>query len=359
MNLSVGIVGLPNVGKSSLFNLLTSQKVLAANYPFATIDPNVGIVTVPDERLEKIAEIAKPEKIVPAYVEFVDIAGLVRGASKGQGLGNKFLSHIKNVSIILHLVRNFKDENITHVEHSVDQVRDIELVETELILKDIETVENRISSIKAQARFNKDLAEVMQHLQNILNTLSQGKLAQELEYPTLEFIKKERQNLFLLTDKPVIYLLNTNILNNHELDSRLIEKLNNKQYIVMDVKLETELLEMNEEERLEFLKEFNITNTAKNRLIKLSYETLGLISFFTQGPKEVRAWTIKKGTFAPEASGAIHSDFQKNFICIEVVKYTDFIDLGGWEKAKEKGKLILGGKDYIVEDGDIIVVKHN
>jgi len=359
MNLSVGIVGLPNVGKSSLFNLLTSQKVLAANYPFATIDPNVGIVTVPDERLEKIGEIAKPEKIVPAYVEFVDIAGLVRGASKGQGLGNKFLSHIKNVSIIVHLVRNFKDENITHVEHSVDPVRDIELVETELILKDIETVENRISSIKSQARFNKDLAEVMQHLQNILNTLSQGKLAQELEYPALEFIKKERQNLFLLTDKPVIYLLNTNILNNHELDSKLIKKLNNKQYIVMDVKLETELLEMNEEERLEFLKEFNITNTAKNRLIKLSYETLGLISFFTQGPKEVRAWTIKKETFAPEASGTIHSDFQKNFICIEVVKYKDFIESGGWEKAKEKGKLILGGKDYIVEDGDIIVVKHN
>jgi len=359
MNLSVGIVGLPNVGKSSLFNLLTSQKVLAANYPFATIDPNVGIVTVPDERLEKIAEIAKPEKIVPAYIEFVDIAGLVRGASKGQGLGNKFLSHIKNVSIILHLVRNFKDENITHVEHSIDPVRDIELVETELILKDIETVENRMSSIKAQARFNKDLAEVKQHLQNILNTLSQGKLAQELGYPTLEFIKKERQNLFLLTDKPVIYLLNTNILNNHELDSKLIKKLNNKQYIVMDVKLETELLEMNEEERLEFLKEFHITNTAKNRLIKLSYETLGLISFFTQGPKEVRAWTIKKGAFAPEASGTIHSDFQKNFICIEVVKYKDFIESGGWEKAKEKGKLILGGKDYIVEDGDIIVVKHN
>ena len=359
MNLSIGIVGLPNVGKSSLFNLLTNQKVLAANYPFATIDPNVGIVTVPDERLEKIAKIANPEKIIPAYVEFVDIAGLVRGASKGQGLGNKFLSHIKNVSIIVHLVRNFRDENITHVEHNVDPIRDIELVETELILKDIETVENRISSIKSQARFNKDLAEVMQHLQNILNTLSQGKLAQELEYPNLEFIKKERQSLFLLTDKPVIYLLNTNILNNHELDSRLTEKLNNKKHIVMDVKLETELLEMNEEERLEFLKEFNITNTAKNRLIKLSYETLGLISFFTQGPKEVRAWTIKKGTFAPEASGTIHSDFQKNFICIEVVKYTDFIDLGGWEKAKENGKLILGGKDYIVEDGDIIVVKHN
>jgi len=359
MNLSIGIVVLPNVGKSSLFNLLTNQKVLAANYPFATIDPNVGIVAVPDERLEKIAKIANPKKIIPAYVEFVDIAGLVRGASKGQGLGNKFLSHIKNVSIIVHLVRNFRDENITHVEHNVDPIRDIELVETELILKDIETVENRISSIKSQARFNKDLAEVMQHLQNILNTLSQGKLAQELEYPNLEFIKKERQSLFLLTDKPVIYLLNTNILNNHELDSRLTEKLNNKKHIVMDVKLETELLEMNEEERLEFLKEFNITNTAKNRLIKLSYETLGLISFFTQGPKEVRAWTIKKGTFAPEASGTIHSDFQKNFICIEVVKYTDFIDLGGWEKAKENGKLILGGKDYIVEDGDIIVVKHN
>lgn len=359
MNLSLGIVGLPNVGKSTLFNALTKQNVLAANYPFATIDPNVGIVPVSDERLYKIAEIAKPAKITPAVVEFVDIAGLVKGAASGEGLGNKFLSNIKEVSAIVHLVRVFKNANITHVENSVDPTRDIELINTELILKDADTVENRINTIKRNARFDKDAAEQLDHLTRLAAHLNAGFLAIDFNEPVSDVVATERKSLFLLTDKPVIYLANSDDATSAEAIEAVKKVVGNKTVLALDVKTESELASMDEDEREMFMDELGIVETGINRLTKEAYDLLGLISFFTEGPEEVRAWTIRKGSTAPEAASAIHTDFQKRFIAAEVCLYSDYLAAGSWVKAKENGKVRLEGKTYIVKDGDIMIIKHN
>lgn len=359
MNLSLGIVGLPNVGKSTLFNALTKQNVLAANYPFATIDPNVGVVAVKDPRIEAIAKIANPAKITPAVVEFVDIAGLVKGAASGEGLGNKFLSHIKEVSAIIHLVRVFKNSNITHVENTVDPKRDIELINTELILKDTETLETRINSLKKNARFNVEAAEQMDHFTRLLNFLNSGGLAIDFQEKLSDASLMERKSLFLLTDKPVIYLANSDDATASEAIEIVQSAVNDKLVLSLDVKTESELASMDEDERVMFMQELGISESGISRLTREAYSLLGLISFFTEGPEEVRAWTIKSGSTAPEASAAIHTDFQKKFIAAEVCKSEDYIALGGWNKSKEQGKVRLEGKTYIVQDGDIMIIKHN
>ncbi len=359
MNLSLGIVGLPNVGKSTLFNALTKQQVAAENYPFCTIDPNVGVVAVADPRLYKIAEIARPAKVTPAIVEFVDIAGLVKGAAQGEGLGNKFLSNIKEVSAIVHLVRAFQNSNITHVENSIDPQRDIELINTELILKDLDTIQVRINAIKSRARFDKDMAEQLEHFESLQKHLSDGKLAIDFEKPAGEVAALERKSLFLLTDKPVIYLINVNDESAAEAIGVIRKIVGDKPIITMDVKTESDLASMDDETRNEFMKELGIQETGLERLTREAYSLLGLISFFTEGKEEVRAWTVKKGSKAPEAAAAIHTDFQKNFIAAEVCACQDYIACGSWNESKTKGKVRLEGKTYIVQDGDIMVIKHN
>jgi GTP-binding protein YchF len=358
MNLSLGIVGLPNVGKSTLFNALTKQSVLAANYPFATIDPNVGVVSVADERLYKISEMVKPEKTVPAVVEFVDIAGLVKGAAEGQGLGNKFLSHIKEVTAIVHLVRGFNNANITHVENGIDPKRDIELINTELILKDLDTIKNRIAAIQSKSRFDKNLELELSHLERLNNNLNDGVLAIDVEKPTDEEILLARKSLFLLTDKPVIYLINVEDERANQAIDLIKEVVGSKNIVAMDIAQESDLSSMDEVDRTEFMKELAISETGLQKLTKEAYSLLGLISFFTEGPTEVRAWTIRKGAKAPEAGAAIHTDFQKKFIAADVCAFDDFEALGGWNKAKEVGKVRLEGKEYLVQDGDIMVFRH-
>lgn len=360
MNLSLGIVGLPNVGKSTLFNALTKQKVVAANYPFATIDPNVGIVPVTDYRLDRIAEVENPEKTTPAVVEFVDIAGLVKGAAEGEGLGNQFLANIREVNAIVHLVRAFQDPNVTHVENSVNPERDIELIHTELILKDLETIAKRKASLESKARVEKELQPHLEYVSRLEEHLSDGKLANLFEYSSNEDINKTRAELFLLTDKPIIFLINTDVEN----ADKSIEQIKNlvgqdKTVMAMDIKTEAELAELNDEDRREFMKELGISHTGLELLTQKAYQALGLISFFTAGPKEVRAWTIKNGFTAPQAAGTIHTDFEKNFIFAEICTYNDFGENNGWNGAKEKGKVRLEGKTYIMKDGDVVLFKHN
>lgn len=356
MNLSLGIVGLPNVGKSTLFNALTKQSVPAENYPFCTIDPNVGIVPVSDGRLNKLVEMSKPAKVTPAVVEFVDIAGLVKGAASGEGLGNKFLSNIKEVSAIVHVVRAFQNSNVTHVENSVDPIRDVELINTELILKDIDTIDNRLKALKAKARFEPKVQKAMDHFEELKTFVQTGKLAQDLEVPVDDTTIFERKSMFLLTDKPVIYLINATDV---ESGKEVAAKLGNKSHLIMDIKQEYELASMNDEDRKMFMDDLGLSETGLDSLTKVAYSTLGLISFFTEGPTEVRAWTIRVGSTAPNAAGTIHTDFEKNFIAAEVSNYEDFVAAGNWLKAKEVGKVRLEGKTYIVKDGDIMIIKHN
>jgi hypothetical protein len=358
MNLSLGIVGLPNVGKSTLFNALTNQKIPAENYPFCTIDPNIGIVPVSDERLEHIARIAKPEKIVPAIVEFVDIAGLVKGASKGEGLGNQFLANIREVSAIVHVVRAFKDANITHVENSIDPIRDIELIHTELILKDLETVNKKLKELESRVRADRKLQDTYNYIKNLEDHLNHQNLAYDFPKSDKKEINLVRKNLFLLTDKPILFLVNTDNPKSNEV-KKIQEYVGNKIVLPMDVKLEADLISMNEEEKTLFMEELNMTETGLNTLTRKAYRLLNLISFFTQGPQEVKAWTIQSGTSAQLASGVIHTDFVKNFISIEVCKYEDFIHFDGWNNAKENGKVRIQGRDYIIEDGDIVLIHHN
>lgn len=359
MNLSLGIVGLPNVGKSTLFNALTKQEIAAENYPFCTIDPNVGIVPVADTRLYNIAEIAKPKKTIPAVVEFVDIAGLVKGASKGEGLGNQFLANIREVHAIIHLVRAFKNETITHVENSVDPLRDIELIHTELILKDIETVNSRLQTLRSKARVEKELQAAVEYLEKFLAHLEEGNLANLFEAHSDEEIQKERTHLFLLTDKPFIFLVNTDDPLDESIKKVLRPATGDAQVLMLDVKTEAELIGMSEEERNVFMSELGMQESGLDALTRVAYQTLGLISYFTQGPQEVRAWTIKNGDTAPQAAGAIHTDFVKHFISAEICSYNDFKEAGSWNGAKDNGKVRLEGKEYIVKDGDIILFKHN
>ena len=364
MGLTAGIVGLPNVGKSTLFNAITKKNILAANYPFATIDPNVGIVVVPDKRLEKLEEMWTPESVVPTSFEFIDIAGLVKGASKGEGLGNKFLSHIRDVDAICEVVRCFDDENITHVEGSTDPIRDIEIINLELIFSDLEVINNRIGKQEKKAISTKDkeaLKEV-ELLKRIKEALEKNIPARRLEYNEDE--EKILKSFNLLTKKPLIYAANVSekdINNGNDYVEKVKEyaKEENSEVIVICAKVESELSELEEEEKELFLQELGIEMSGLNKLIKATYSLLGLATYFTAGDKEVKAWTFKKGMKAPACAGIIHSDFERGFIKAEVISYDDYVKYNGEKGAKEAGKLRLEGKEYEMQDGDICLFRFN
>jgi len=364
MSLTAGIVGLPNVGKSTLFNAITKQKILAANYPFATIDPNVGIVIVPDKRVEFLEKLYSPKKTIPATFEFTDIAGLVKGASNGEGLGNKFLSHIREVDAICEVVRCFDDGNITHVEGKVDPIRDVEIIDVELILADLEVIENRLnrSSKKAKMAGDKELIKEYELLEKIRENLLKNIPIRKLELTEDE--KKILKSFSLLTQKPIIYVANVNedeILeeNNYVRTLKEYASKENSEVIVICAKIEAELSELEDEDKLEFLKELGIEESGLDKLIKKSYNLLGLSTFLTAGTDEVKAWTFKKGMTAPECAGIIHTDFQKGFIKAEVMSYSDLEKYGSELKVKENGKLRLEGKEYIMQDGDICYFRFN
>ncbi|MCF7860360.1 redox-regulated ATPase YchF [Patescibacteria group bacterium] len=347
MSLSIGIVGLPNVGKSSLFNILTKKSVEAANYPFCTIDPNVGIVKVPDQRLNELASVSKPLKIIPTAIEFVDIAGLVAGASKGEGLGNKFLSHIRECDAICEVIRNFQDKNIIHVNGEVNPKSDKETINLELILADLASIEKRLDKTRKESRSgNKELIAQTAILDRIFKHLEQGLAVRSLEFSEedLPFIKE----LNLLTIKPIIYLLNADDLDNlpdlGEMDGEVIS---------VNVKIEEEIATLPEDEQAEYIKELGLKQSGLDKLIATSYKLLGLDTFFTTGPDETRAWTIKHGTKAPDAAGVIHTDFIKGFIRAEVIQWDKFVATGNETKAREQGLIRTEGKNYIVQDGDV------
>jgi len=346
MALSIGIVGLPNVGKSTLFNVLTKKKVEASNYPFCTIDPNVGVVKVPDERLEKIAKVSQPAKIIPTFIEFTDIAGLVKGAHEGEGLGNQFLSHIRECDAICEVIRDFKDPNIIHVEGEINPASDQETINMELIFADLKTVEKRLEKVVKELKGNnKEAQKQKEILENIKNILDQGKAVREMTFKDddLLFVK----SLNLLTIKPIIYALNSDEPDqevNFNWDGEIIK---------INVKMEEEIASLPEEEQAEYLQELNISQSGLDKLISTSYKLLGLETFFTTGKDETRAWTIKKGTKAPQAAAEIHTDFEKGFVRAEVINWEKFIEAGNEIKAKELGLMRTEGKDYIVKDGDI------
>ncbi|WAA12285.1 redox-regulated ATPase YchF [Fervidibacillus halotolerans] len=365
MALTAGIVGLPNVGKSTLFNAITQAGAESANYPFCTIDPNVGVVEVPDKRLDRLTEIFHPRKTVPTTFEFTDIAGIVKGASKGEGLGNQFLSHIRQVDAICHVVRCFQDENITHVSGNVNPIDDIETINLELIFADMETVEKRLQRIEKLAK-QKDKHAMGEYevLLKLKDTFEQEKPARILEFS--EEQQKIVKGYQLLTMKPVLYVANvseegiTDPSNNEMVQSvKQYAEKEHSEVVVICAKIEEEISELDEEEKNEFLKELGIEESGLDQLIRKSYTLLGLATFFTAGEQEVRAWTFKKGMKAPQCAGIIHSDFERGFIRAETVSYDDLVSYGSMNAAKEAGKVRLEGKDYIVQDGDVIYFRFN
>ena len=366
MALQCGIVGLPNVGKSTLFNCLSNAKAQSANFPFCTIDPNVGVITVPDERLNVLAQLVHPQRIVPTTVEIVDIAGLVKGASKGEGLGNKFLANIRETDAIIHVLRCFDDDNITHVDGSVNPVRDKEVIDYELMLKDLETIEGRITRVQKQAQTGGDKQAKVQYevLCRYKEALEQGKAARTVQFESKEELKAAH-DLFLLTNKPVLYVCNVDdasaAAGNKYVDQvREAVKEEGAEILVVAARVESEIAELDSyDDKQMFLAEIGLEESGVNRLIKAAYKLLNLETFLTAGPQEVRAWTFRRGSKAPQCAGVIHSDFEKGFIRAEVIKYDDYVALGSEAAVKEAGKMYVEGKDYVVQDGDIMHFRFN
>ena len=364
MGLQAGIVGLPNVGKSTLFNALTAAKALAANYPFATKDPNLGVITVPDERLEKLADLVNPQKILPTTIDIVDIAGLIKGASKGEGLGNQFLANIREVDAILHVVRCFDDDNVVHVDGSVDPVRDKDIIDTELLFKDIETAEKRLEKFKKAAKGGgKDEKRMVEIGESIIAHLEAGKPARTLE---LDELGQEALNdMYLLTAKPILYVCNVDeasVINGNSHTQRFKEAVaaENAEVILISAGIEADIIELDDvEERMMFLEEMGLTEPGVNKVIRGAYKLLNLITYFTAGEKEVRAWTIQNGWKAPKAASVIHTDFEKGFIRAEVIKYDDYINYGSESAVKDAGKMGVEGKEYVVSDGDVMHFRFN
>ena len=365
MSLTAGIVGLPNVGKSTLFNAITKKHILAANYPFATIEPNVGIVNVPDTRLDKLNEMYNPERLIPTSFEFTDIAGLVKGASKGEGLGNKFLSHIREVDAIVEVVRCFEDTNIIHVEDNIDPIRDIEIINLELILADIEVIGNRIDKIKKKAQSTKDKDALLE-----IEALTKAKDALERNIPLriVDFTKEEKEMLkaySFLTIKPIIYLANVkeeDVADENNEYVKMVKEYADKENAItirICAKVEEELSELEDNDKLEMLEALGINESGLDKVIKATYSLLGLQTYFTVGTDEVRAWTFNNGMLAPDCAGIIHTDFKKGFIKAEIMSYEDLINYGSEAKVKEQGRLRLEGKEYVMQDGDICYFRFN
>lgn len=364
MALKCGIVGLPNVGKSTLFNCLSNAKAQSANFPFCTIEPNVGTITVPDDRLSKLENLVHPEKVIPTTIEIVDIAGLVKGASKGEGLGNQFLANIRETDAIIHVLRCFEDDNIVHVDGNVDPVRDKEVIDTELQLKDLETIENNIQKVQKAAKTgDKEQLKKLEILQKVKDNLEKG-----ISVRAIDLEKEEKayiNSLFLITSKPILYVCNVNedeVSTGNQWTEKIAElaKTEHAEMLIIGAGIEADIAQLESyEERKEFLDDLGLDEAGVNKLIRAAYKLLNLSTYFTAGEKEVRAWTFKNGMKAPQAAGVIHTDFEKGFIRAEVIKYKDFLELGSESAVKEAGKLAIEGKEYQVEDGDIMHFRFN